>query len=94
MKMEVSLALGKKAIAVAAILAVLILLLVGWIAGEAHYRNCITAADLRYPAGSHPLVEAGGKFNEFEKARGGHVVLDPEDGTRNEALDECSRLPW
>ena len=92
--MEVSLALGRKAIAAAAVMVVLIVVLLGWVAGEAHYRNCLTAADLRHPATSQPLVEAGGKFNEFNKAGRGHFVLNPEDGARNEAIDGCSRLPW
>jgi hypothetical protein len=50
MKMEVSLAMGKKALAAAAVVVAVLLLLLAWTAGEAHYSNCVDAAEVRYPA--------------------------------------------
>jgi hypothetical protein len=82
--MEVSLAMGRKAVAAAALVVVVVLALLVWIAGEAHYRNCLTEADLRYPAA--PLQTAAA-----ESDAGTLAAVD--ERPRNEALSECSRWP-
>ena len=50
MKMDVSLAIGKKALAAAALVVTVVVLLLAWAVGEAHYGNCVDAAEVRYPA--------------------------------------------
>lgn len=50
MKMDVGISLPKVAIVAIALVAVLFILLLGRIAGEAHYGNCLEQAGLEYPA--------------------------------------------
>ena len=47
--MDVSLSLPKAAIAALCVVVTVIVLLMAWIGGELHYRNCIEATQARYP---------------------------------------------
>jgi hypothetical protein len=49
MKMEVSVALPKLAIAAIAVVAILVVVLLARIGGEAHYGNCLEKVALEYP---------------------------------------------
>jgi ABC-type phosphate transport system auxiliary subunit len=79
MKMEVSVMGVGWAVAVAVgLVAVIGLVLLAWIGGELHYRNCITEADLRYPAAAGTTV---GPATKLEQER------------RSDAIGGCSRWP-
>jgi hypothetical protein len=52
-----------------------------WGGGELHYRNCVDAAESKYP--SDWRLEVGSDPLEIERVR-----------KRREAVDDCSRLPW
>ncbi len=49
MKMDVNVSLPKAAIVAVAVIAVLFVLLLAWIGGEAHYGNCLEKAALQHP---------------------------------------------
>jgi hypothetical protein len=79
MKMEVSLEGVSWAVAAAlGAAAVIAIVLLAWIGGELHYRSCITAADLRYPA---TAGSGGGPAARLERER------------RDAAIGGCSRWP-
>ena len=50
MKMDVAVTTGRIVAAVAGLAVLVVLLLLAWIGGELHHRNCLAEADLRYPA--------------------------------------------
>jgi hypothetical protein len=60
MKMDVNVSLPKAAVVAVAIVALVVVLLMAWIGGEAHYGNCLEKAALEYPATSRadPAREA------------------------------------
>lgn len=77
-------------------------LLLAWIGGEIHYRNCITEAELRNPVaarwkpgysgggiGGYKLGESPPEPRPSEPAH--YAFYGQRD--RSEALDQCSRWP-
>ena len=58
MKMDVNVGLPKVAIAAVAIFAVLLVVLLAWLGGEAHYGNCLEKAALEHPVASGSGVRA------------------------------------
>ena len=50
MKMDVNVSLPRIAIVAMAALAIVLVVLLAWIGGEAHYGNCIERAALEHPA--------------------------------------------
>jgi hypothetical protein len=48
--MDVTVTTGRVVAAVAGLAVLIVLLLLAWIGGELHHRNCLAEADLRYPA--------------------------------------------
>lgn len=77
--MEVSLQGVSLAVAAAlGVVAVIGLVLLAWIGGELHYRNCVTAAEYRHPV---PTAMRGGTASPMERT------------LRSEAIDGCSRWP-
>jgi hypothetical protein len=58
--MDVNVSLRRAAVVVIAVVAILVVVLMAWIGGEAHYRNCLEKAALQYPATSRmdPAREA------------------------------------
>jgi hypothetical protein len=52
MKMDVNVSLPKAAVVAVAIVAIALVVLLAWIGGEAHYRNCLEKAGLEYPSTS------------------------------------------
>jgi hypothetical protein len=63
--------MGKKAIVAAALAAVVVLALLFWIAGEAHYRNCLTETGLRYP-----VAESGAALDPGDAAARDEALAD------------------
>jgi hypothetical protein len=79
MKMEVSLQGVSWAVAAAVgVVALIGIVLLSWIGGELHYRNCVSAAEFRYPLSSRMMTGAGAAM---------------ERAHRSEAIDGCSRWP-
>ncbi|MFI5028335.1 MAG: hypothetical protein ACHQCF_05050 [Solirubrobacterales bacterium] len=52
MKMDVNVSLHRAAVVAIAVVAVLLVVLMAWIGGEAHYGNCLEKAALQYPVSS------------------------------------------
>ena len=50
--MDVNVSLRKAAVLAIAVVTIVLVLLLAWIGGEAHYGNCLEKAALRYPASS------------------------------------------
>jgi hypothetical protein len=50
MKMDVNVSLPKVAVVAVAVIAVLFVVLLAWIGGEAHYGNCLEKVALQHPA--------------------------------------------
>lgn len=66
------------------------LCLLAWIGGELHYRNCLQAADLRYPvAFQQPTSETETQFGIGPQP---HFVFHDEEN-RSGAISNCSRWP-
>lgn len=72
-------------------------LLLGWIAGEKHYENCLAAVELRY--GSEP--QKAPDFGESLSGEYGDLPPSLDElrdetqwiGARNGAISDCSRWP-
>lgn len=83
-------------------IAVLALVLLAWIGGEVHYRNCLTEAELRNPVAArwkpgHRETTIGGvplgQPQESGPAEPGHFVFNRQQD-RDTALGQCSRWPF
>jgi hypothetical protein len=61
-----------------------------WVAGEARYRNCLSAVDLRYPVAYQQPTDKTDV--QFEIGPQPEFVFH-ERVRRTEALNECSRWP-
>lgn len=82
---------------------VVLLLMLAWIGGEVHYRNCLTKAELSHPVAEHWMPGhpeetsiGGGPLNqppESRPAEPAHFVFYGQQD-RNAALNECSRWPF
>ncbi|HWO16967.1 MAG TPA: hypothetical protein VNM89_09685 [Solirubrobacterales bacterium] len=82
--------------AVAALAVVVALLLLGWIGGELHYRNCLANVELRYPvayqqAAPNPRNPYAEQFGLGGGVEAGFAFHDRAD--RNDAIAACSRWP-
>jgi hypothetical protein len=87
MKMEVDVLSVGWAIALAASVATVIaLVLLAWIGGELHYRNCLQNAELRYPVAYQP-----GPANRFADPHAHFVFY--KQAQRDRAIFGCSRWP-
>jgi hypothetical protein len=49
MKMDVIASVSRAAALALALVAVILVMLLGWIGGELHYGNCVARAEARYP---------------------------------------------
>jgi hypothetical protein len=79
MKMEVSLEGVSWVVAAAlGVVALIGIVLLAWIGGELHYRNCVTDAEYRYPV---PTGMGAGTGSPMART------------VRSEAIDGCSRWP-
>lgn len=78
------------AAAIAAVIGAVVLLaaLLG-IYGEMHYRNCLTAAGLRYPV-AYGVGDLHGTYGLDKYSK---VMLFPNGEERDEAISDCSRWP-
>jgi hypothetical protein len=86
------------AIAIGAVLVVFCLL--AWIGSEAHYRSCLTEAELRHPVAAHWMP---GNLEEGEGIGGPPSAPGPPESPhfafygqrdRDAALDQCSHWPF
>jgi hypothetical protein len=85
-----NLRIGAMIAAGAALLIALVLL--GWIGGELHYRNCLSEVNLRHPVGYSPA--RGNPANPYSSGSGPATFsFYPNKQARDEALNACSRLP-
>jgi len=83
MKMEVDVLSVGRAIALAVgIATVVALVLLAWIGGEMHYRNCIAGVEARYPVGGTEVGKVSGE------PRPGSYLAERRDATAS-----CSRWP-
>ena len=78
---------------IAAIVAVVLaLVLLAWIGGEIHYRNCLSKVQLTYAAPRESSVTNGSFY--VSNAQGGTVTVDPQKHRREQAVSNCSRLAF
>lgn len=71
-------------------LAIVLLLVGGWIGGEMHYHNCLQAAEARYPTAYATGSEAG-QYGDWRAKEPRFVFY--EAAKREEAISNCSRWP-
>jgi hypothetical protein len=72
--------------------AFLLILGVGWVGAELHYRNCLSGVEMHYPVAYQPgSPGSGNKYIAPSEPRA-HFVIS-QAGERAAALAGCSRLP-
>ena len=82
MKMDVTARTQRSVAVVACLAALLFFVLLAWIGGELHYRNCVTEAELRYPV----AYRQGGEGAAGE-------IASEDLASRDDAIAGCSRWP-
>ena len=84
------------AVAVVGLAIVVVIVLLGLIYGESHYRNCLLKADAEHPPTSDYVLKQANPLGIPGQGQGpANSNFVPKNATaRSTAINNCSRLPF